>query len=445
MVTREELYALVWSKPMTQVAEQFGVSGSYMTRVCLVLRVPRPGVGYWAKVAVGRAPPAKPLPPAEPGDQLYWAKDGDLRRVPPPKRSVALESDVSRSTRSRKKVSGLHGLVRGAKAHFESGRAVEEGQYLKPYKKLLLDVTASKDALDKALSFANDLYNALESAGHRVVLAPPHEQLRRGEIDEHEVPRKKRHHYDYSRLWSPYRPTLVYVGTVAIGLAVIEMSESVVLRYVKGKYIRETEYVPPKASRLYVDYTWTTTKDLPCGRLRLVAYSPYWPVSWATQWQESKKASLKRELPTIVKAIEDAAVELVGKLKEAERQAEVARQERRAEEERRRREEDRRQVQQSIKDSRKQLAEIIQSWGAVMNVERFLQGVHDQAQALPVEEHDRVLERLKLAREFMGTQDPMDFFLSWKTPLERYQPEAMQTEEIGPGHTGSRIDALGSD
>jgi hypothetical protein len=33
MISREELYELVWSKPMTKVAEQFKVSGSYMARV----------------------------------------------------------------------------------------------------------------------------------------------------------------------------------------------------------------------------------------------------------------------------------------------------------------------------------------------------------------------------------------------------------------------------
>jgi hypothetical protein len=148
---------------------------------------------------------------------------------------------------------------------------VKEGQYLKPFKKLLVDVTASRDALDRALGFANDLYNALESAGHRVVLAPPDERLRRAEIDEHEESKKKQRYYDHSRLWSPWRPTVVYVGTVAIGLAVIEMSESVLLRYVKGKYIRDADYIPPKDSRLYGDHTWTTTEDLPCGRLRLVA------------------------------------------------------------------------------------------------------------------------------------------------------------------------------
>ncbi len=33
-----------------------------------------------------------------------------------------------------------------------------------------------------------------------------------------------------------------------------------------------------------------------------------------------------------------------------------------------------------------------------------------------------VLERLRLAREFVGTQDPLDFLRGWKTPLERYVP-----------------------
>jgi GTP1/Obg family GTP-binding protein len=134
---------------------------------------------------------------------------------------------------------------------------------------------------------------------------------------------------------------------------------------------------------------------------------------------------LRRELPAIVKAIEAAAGELVAKLEEAERQAEVRRLERRAEDERRRQEEERRQVHESIQESREQLAEIIRAWGEVINIERFLQGVQDQAQTLPDNEQALVLKRLKLAREFMGAQDPMEFFRTWKTPLERYRPLEM--------------------
>lgn len=421
VITREELYALVWSKPMIKVAEPFEVSGSYMARVCSVLRVPRPTRGYWAKLAVGKAPPPRPLPEVQPGDQITWSKDGDLVSAAP--RLKPAVPPKPRKPRGVARVTGIHGLLRDAKTHFETSRPVKEGEYLRPYKKLLVDVTASKTGLDKALAFTNDLFNALESAGHRVVLAPSDEHFRYREIDEREH-HQERQNNRYPSLWSPGRRTVVYVGTVAIGLVVVEMSEAILMRYVNGKLIPDTDYVPPKASRRYhyADHTWTTTQELPCGRLRLIAYSPYWQVSWSTQWQETRKASLTGKLPAIVKAIENAAVDMVEKLHEAARLAEIERQKQLAVEEKWRQEEDRRKVQQSIADSQAQLRQIIQAWSDVMNVERFLQGVQDRAHNLPTDERSPVLERLKLAREFVGTQNPLEFFLAWRTPLERYQP-----------------------
>lgn len=434
-LSREKLYELVWSEPMLKVGARFDVSSSYMARVCTLLNVPRPERGYWAKLAVGKALQKPLLPDPLPGDPLVWSRDGStpqpkaVPRLPAVLEGVPSAPRKPRSPRFSSPVIGTHALIRGAKTHFESGRPVEEGNHLKPYKKLLVDVTASKTGLDKARGFANDLFNALESAGYRVVLAPNGEQLRRGQIDELEATRKRQGYY-HSNLWSPYRPTVVYVGTVAIGLAVIEMSEEVLMRYVNGKYIRNADYVAPKSSRHYQDHRWTTTKELPCGRLRLVAYSPYWRASWQSTWQESKTSTLSRDIPRIVKAIEDAAIELVEKLKEADRQAEVARLERLAEEERRQQEEDRRRVQQSIKDSKSHLGEIIQTWGGVITVERFLNDVEDRAKMLPADESHRIMERLKLARDFLGTQNPLDFFMSWKTPAERYQPLAPRNPEL---------------
>lgn len=444
-MSREKLYELVWSEPMLKVGARFGVSSSYMARVCTLLNVPRPERGYWAKLAVGKAQPKPQLPDPQPGNPLVWARDGSSQPLPKsipklPATPVGASAvpRKPRVTRSSRPIIGPHALIRGAKTHFESGRPVNDGNHLKPFKKLLVDVTTSKAGLDKALGFANDLFNALESAGYRVVLAPQGEQFRRGHIDELEAPRKRQGYY-HSSLWSPYRPTLVYVGTVAIGLAVIEMSEEVLMRHVNGKYIRDADYVLPKASRRYHDHTWTTTKELPCGRLRLVAYSPSWRVSWQATWQETKNSTLTRDIPKIVKAIEDAAVELVEKLEEADRQAEIARLERLAEEEERRREEDHRRVQQSIKDSQAQLVKIIQAWSEVMSTERFLQGVQERAANLPTAERDAVLERLKLARDFIGTQNPLDSFLSWKTPLERYQPLAHRSSD---DHKEDEIDDM---
>ena len=81
MISREELYELVWSVPMIKVGEKFKLSGSYMARVCSTLRVPRPERGYWAKLAVGKAPEKPTLPDAQPGDQLSWSQ-GEVLPAP---------------------------------------------------------------------------------------------------------------------------------------------------------------------------------------------------------------------------------------------------------------------------------------------------------------------------------------------------------------------------
>ena len=47
-ITREELYELVWSMPMTRASKRLGVSDVMLGRVCRERCVPRPPQGYWA-------------------------------------------------------------------------------------------------------------------------------------------------------------------------------------------------------------------------------------------------------------------------------------------------------------------------------------------------------------------------------------------------------------
>lgn len=410
---------------MIKVAEQFGVSGSYLARVCSVLRVPRPERGYWAKLEAGKAPPVRPLSAALPGDLVEWSKGQALDAA-----SAAQESPINPSRRrsSKERAPGEHTLVRGARTHFENGRPGKEDAYLRPYKKALVDITTSKAGLDRALALASEFFNALESEGYRVILA--HHGRRMTDIDVHEIPREQQ---DYSiSLWRPDRATVVHVGNVAIGLALIEMSEPVLLRYVNGKYIREADYVPPKPSRYRDDHTWTTTNNLPCRRFRLVAYSLNWNVSWSEQWQETTKTSLNRQLHSIVKAMHGIAVDLAERIREADRQTELAHQAMLAEEERRRRIEDRQRAQASVKESLDHLDGIIREWSHAKDLERFFQGVEENASRLDVVEREAVLSRLALAREFIGTLDPLAFFLAWKTPLERYKPQYHDESVVHP-------------
>lgn len=427
MISREELYELVWSMPMTKVAERFSVSGSYMARVCSVLGVPRPERGYWAKLEVGKAPSRPALLEALPGDQLFWSQDGDT--LAPRFRAVTATSAPAQ-TRTRHLANGIHGLVQGAKQHYEKGYKVDEGQLLRPHKRQLVDVTASAAGLEKALAFANDLFNALESAGHRVRFAGTGEMSHRPHIDEHEtIPKLKKNEDPYSgrNSWQPSSPTVVYVGTIPLGLAVIEMTGEVLMRYVNGKYIRESEYKPPKTSRQYVDHTWTTTNNIPCGRLRLVVYSPHREVSWSMSFQETVTRTLTQDIAKIVKTIKSSTEVVQKEIEEAEHRSELRRQESEAQQQRWRLEDDQRQIAKSISDSREQLNQIIQAWAKAVSVEQFFKGVDERASNLSETAREAVQERLRLAREFIGVQDPFEFLLSWKSPGERYAPLATRT------------------
>lgn len=55
-LSREDLYELVWSKPMVELAADLGLSDVALAKRCRKLRVPVPGRGYWARVAAGQEP-----------------------------------------------------------------------------------------------------------------------------------------------------------------------------------------------------------------------------------------------------------------------------------------------------------------------------------------------------------------------------------------------------
>lgn len=66
-VSREDLYEQVWSKPMTKVSADYGVTGTALKKTCDRHHIPTPERGYWAKLEYGKRVNKEALPPlAEP-------------------------------------------------------------------------------------------------------------------------------------------------------------------------------------------------------------------------------------------------------------------------------------------------------------------------------------------------------------------------------------------
>ncbi|PKA43241.1 hypothetical protein CWR43_14465 [Rhizobium sullae] len=59
--SRQELYDLVWSTPIVQLAERFGTSDRGLAKTCERFHIAVPGRGYWAKVDAGQPATKTPL------------------------------------------------------------------------------------------------------------------------------------------------------------------------------------------------------------------------------------------------------------------------------------------------------------------------------------------------------------------------------------------------
>ena len=422
-VSREQLYEEVWAEPMTTVALKYKVSSSFLARICTRLKVPRPQRGYWAMYATGKRPRKPPLPAASPGDELEWARDGEARRAPlkfenkPPK--------IKRRKRSELPV--LHSLLVGFQERLNEGRESYFNPFIRPIKRLLPDIITSKEMASRTIDVANELYLNLETHGHQVKFSPHGRCLWRRTVDEREKVKGSDHN---SYLWSPSRPTLVFIGSVAIGLTAYEMTEYVEVRHIDGEYIKVTDLTPQQLKKAARSYSWTSTRDMPSGRLCIQAYSPYPGTQWARQWQEAKAGDFPSRLHGIIRELEIASVTIAKQVEEAERKAEIQRKqyEQECEIERQRREEERRRQAleeaerrrvKAIKDSRDELSEIIKAWGKAKRIEEFFADVERRIADMEGEEKASVLERLALARKMVDSTDALKWLTSWKTPEER--------------------------
>lgn len=415
-VTREELYAEVWQWPMTKVAERLGVSSSFMARVCTRMNVPRPPRGHWVKRESGKHSPKPPLPEAGPGDLQVWhrgvvlgAISQPLPKAPSPRAARPQKRSVSRS--------GIHPVVAGAYEVFEQGRVIDQG-FLKPGKQRLVDVVVTKQQLRPALKLMSKLFQKLEAAGHRVMFAPSDRIYSRAPFDEHEQPPKKQRHR-YPALWSPSKPTVVFVGTVAIGLTLYEMTEELEARYIDGDYIPVSKIPAKQLRRLFPTLNWTTHMDFATGRLCLRAFCPYPNVDWTSSWKETEEIRLQTQLDDIVQQITDAAPVVAGLVAEGEELARIRRQEWQEQMVRLEERDRLRRQTEARKHARADLLSVIHQWDEIRRIQTFFSDAEASVSGLSGDDRGLAMDKLAQARELIGEMDAVRVLMDWKGPAER--------------------------
>ena len=94
-ISRDDLYAQVWVKPMMQLASEYGISGNGLAKICRKLAVPYPGRGYWARKAAGQKVSQVRLPDKAEGVPSQVRIAPTLPPPPPPRLAPELEGKLA--------------------------------------------------------------------------------------------------------------------------------------------------------------------------------------------------------------------------------------------------------------------------------------------------------------------------------------------------------------
>ena len=65
---RARLFKLVWSKPVSKLADEWAISDRGLGKACKRLKIPVPPRGYWARLEAGQRPRKPKLPSLSPGE-----------------------------------------------------------------------------------------------------------------------------------------------------------------------------------------------------------------------------------------------------------------------------------------------------------------------------------------------------------------------------------------
>jgi hypothetical protein len=185
-----ELYDLVWSKPVVEIAKDFGISDVAIGKICKKLNIPKPGLGYWAKKQAGKRVRQTPIPNPQPGDPETYT----IKGYQDPNQNLTseliekqktFESTVSNKIKVKKTLRNPHPLVEQTlqrKKAYDSA-SYREWNNLPPG----LSMSVSKESFSRAIRIMDALIKALEKRGYTTTAKGGYDGYTAVTIDEEEI------------------------------------------------------------------------------------------------------------------------------------------------------------------------------------------------------------------------------------------------------------------
>src|SRR5690554_755714 len=124
-ITRQELYDLVWSKPVTHIAKEYGFSDNGIRKICKKYNIPLPNVGYWSKLKHNKNVVIKELPKQKDNPQIrleksnpqLYAGDHPLSKLAI--RKIEIQQAKGLNLKVPDRLSNPHHLIKATKEYYK--------------------------------------------------------------------------------------------------------------------------------------------------------------------------------------------------------------------------------------------------------------------------------------------------------------------------------------
>lgn len=281
-LTREELYAQVWSEPMWTLAARFGLSDVGLAKTCRRYQIPVPPRGYWQQKQAGQAVKRTKLP------KLAVSASGRLAAITFRRTRPAQSDSAGSSSEIEKPVvvvadelTDPHPLVAHTIVALRRIKPAKNGVFPRAASADYLDVRVSLGTVDRTMRILDAFVRACEARGYEFAV-----QVKDKETVSH-----------------------VVVNGESISFHVEEAIDSVL--------------IPPEERKATRGMPWAPTPDrreVPSGLLGFhIDANWYWySGNLRRSWRDGKKQRLEECLGHVLVGLQHAAAAVKASREESE-------------------------------------------------------------------------------------------------------------------------------
>lgn len=363
IIKREELYERIWQTPAKKLAKEYELSDVRLTAICRLLKVPKPGLGYWAKVQHGKSPGRPPLPAIGAGEKSEFVRIVNEVRLPP----ISVDPDIQAliekvpDIRVKARLTEPDPLVRNAWVWLQRRPYMDSELPRAPH----LSLNVYPDSRSRSLRLMDALVKGIKKLGYDV----------RGE--------------DASNRDQYFE---------ILGQRT---------RFQLKERAKQIDHVLTKEEKAEIARGWTPFTHkydyLPTGSLELILRPETWPrAAFKRTWADSARKPLENQLREIVRGL----ILLAGGQRQEKTSRKAAEQEAAAQRELGEAAERR----QAEEEAQKRALDVhIQNWAKSKQLKSFVQEFEERLMSGPYSEQDKQGWKpwIKWVREYADQLDPI--------------------------------------